>query len=107
MSRKPGEIAEQLCSYYGSKVNTPLRKVFVLAFLAGAYVGFGGFLYIVVTSDATQYLGHGIATFVGGVVFSTALILIVLGGGELFTGNGLLTMAYLSRKVKLNSVLRN
>jgi formate transporter len=78
MSRKSDVIAEQLCSYYGSKVNTPLKKVFVLAILAGAYVGFGGFLYIVVTSDAAQYIGNGLAMYVGGITFSTALVLIVL-----------------------------
>ncbi len=107
MSRKPSEIAEQLCSYYSGKVNTPLRKIFVLAMLAGVYVGFGGFLYIVVTSDAARYLGNGLAMYVGGLAFSTALVLIVLAGGELFTGNGLLTMACLSGRAKLGAVLKN
>jgi formate/nitrite transporter len=107
MSRKPGEIAEAVCSAYGGKIKTPLGKIFVLALLAGAYVGFGGYLFIVVTSDAAKYVGNGLSAFIGGTVFSLGLILIVLGGGELFTGNGLLTLTCLAGKVRLIEVLKN
>ncbi|MCX6648630.1 MAG: formate/nitrite transporter family protein [Candidatus Bathyarchaeota archaeon] len=107
MSRKPGEIAEQVCSSFGSKIKTPIGKVFLLAVLAGAYVGFGGYLFVVVSSDAAAYVGSGLAAFIGGAVFSLGLILIVLGGGELFTGNGLITVACLSGKARFTEVLKN
>jgi formate/nitrite transporter len=107
MSRKPSEIAEQVCSAFGGKIGTPIGKIFVLAILAGAYVGFGGYLFVVVSSDAARYVGNGLASFVGGVVFSLGLILIVLGGGELFTGNGLLTLSCLAGKTRFTKVLKN
>ena len=86
MSRKPSEIAENICNIFGSKIKTPIGKVFLLAILAGAYIGFGGYLFVLVSSDASAYVGRGLTAFIGGVVFSLGLILIVLGGGELFTG---------------------
>lgn len=107
MSRKPGEIAEIVCSAFGGKIGSPLTKVFVLAVLAGAYVGFGGYLFVVVSSDAARYIGNGLAAFVGGAVFSLGLILIVLGGGELFTGNGLLTLSCLAGKARFTEVIKN
>lgn len=81
--------------------------MFLLAVLAGAYVGFGGYLYILVSSDAAAYVGRGLASFLGGVVFSLGLVLIILGGGELFTGNGLITVACLSGKARFTDVLKN
>ena len=107
MSRKPGEIAENICNIFGNKLKTPIGKVFLLAILAGAYIGFGGYLFVLVSSDAAAYVGRGLAAFIGGVVFSLGLILIVLGGGELFTGNGLLTVACLSGKARIAEILKN
>jgi formate transporter len=107
MSRKPREIADYICSQFGGKVKTPVGKVFLLSILAGAYVGFGGYLSLIVTSDASKYVGYGLASLLGGAVFSLGLILIVLGGAELFTGNGLLTVSCLSRKVNFADVVKN
>jgi len=107
MSRKPREIADYVCSLYEGKVKTPVGRLFVLAVLAGAYVGFGGYLYLIVSSDAVAYVGHGIAALLGGATFSLGLILIVLGGAELFTGNGLLTVSCLSKRITTMDVLKN
>ncbi len=107
MSRKPGEVAEVICSLYEGKTRVPLAKVFVLAILAGAYVGFGSYLYMLVTSDSSAYVGRGLSTMIGGVVFSLGLILIILGGGELFTGNGLITTACLSGKARVVDLVKN
>ncbi|HIH88256.1 TPA: formate/nitrite transporter family protein [Candidatus Bathyarchaeota archaeon] len=107
MSRKPAEIAETICSQYNGKTGIPMAKVFLLAILAGAYVSFGGYLFIVVTSDAAAYVGYGLAGVIGGLVFSIGLILIVLGGGELFTGNGLFTISCLSGKARFVDMLKN
>ena len=107
MSRKPREIAEYICSLYEGKIKIPIGRIFLLAVLAGVYVGFGGYLYIVVTSDASTYVGHGVAAVLGGLAFSLGLILIVLGGAELFTGNGLLTVSCLSKRIRVVDVLKN
>jgi formate/nitrite transporter len=107
MSRKPGEVAEVICSLYEGKIRTPLAKVFVLAILAGAYVGFGGYLYMLVTSDAPAYVGRGLSAMIGGTVFSLGLVLIILGGGELFTGNGLITAACLTGRARVVDLVKN
>jgi formate/nitrite transporter len=107
MSRKPREIADYICSVCEGKVKTPVARLLLLAILAGVYVGFGGYLFLIVTSDAATYVGHGVAALLGGVTFSLGLILIVLGGAELFTGNGLLTVSCLSKKISTVDVLKN
>jgi formate/nitrite transporter len=107
LSRKSDEIADLLCSQYSTKTKAPTHKVLLLAILAGAYVGFGGYLYLVVSSDAAAYIGHGLAAIMGGLVFSLGLILIVVAGGELFTGNGLLTLSCLSGKTRWVDALKN
>lgn len=107
MTHRPGDVAETLCSVYSEKVGTPIGRLFVLAVLAGAYVGFGGYAYLVVSSDAPRFVGSGLGGIASGVAFSLALILIVLGGAELFTGNGLQVLGCLSGRVGFGAVLRN
>jgi formate/nitrite transporter len=107
MSRKPREIADYICSLYEGKIKTPIGRLFVLAVLAGAYIGFGGYFYLTVSSDAVAYVGRGLAALLGGLVFSFGLILVVLGGAELFTGNGLLTVSCLSKRITVTDVLKN
>lgn len=105
--RSPKEIAEESCNIGMAKSQLKTTKTFILAVLAGAYIGFGGHLAITVTQDLSKYLGVGFAQFMGGAVFSVGLMLVVIGGAELFTGNNLIIIAYLSRKVKLKDLLRN
>jgi len=75
--------------------------------LAGAYIGFGGQLYSLVTSDLSQSVGFGLAKFIGGLSFSVGLVLVVLSGAELFTGNCLIAMAALSHRIAWKRVVRN
>ncbi len=107
MSRKPSDIAEQVCSVYEGKAKSPLLKVLVLAVLAGAYVSFGSYLFMLVTSDAAGYFGKGPTAMLGGIVFSLGLILIIIGGGELFTGNGLITAACLTGRARVIDLAKN
>ena len=107
LTNRPGDVAERLCEAFSEKASMPISNLFVLSVLAGAYVGFGCYVYLVVSSDASRFIGAGLAGIVSGVVFSLALILIVVGGAELFTGNGLQVLSCLSGRVGLGAVLRN
>jgi formate transporter len=76
-----------------------------LAVLAGAYISLGAMLFIFISTHSS--LGWGLTRFIGGIGFSMGLILIVVGGGELFTGNNLLAMAWASRLVTFREVVWN
>ena len=107
MSRKPKEIAEGVCESGPAKVSLPTGKVLVLAVLAGAYIGFGGHLATVVSQDSRPFVGGGLTSILSGLVFSLGLILVVLGGAELFTGNSLLALPCLRGTVGIGALLRN
>jgi formate transporter len=77
----------------------------MLAVLAGAFISFGALFSTVITADTT--LAPGLSRLLGGLVFSLGLVLVVVGGAELFTGNALIVMAVASRRVRLRSLLRN
>jgi len=76
-----------------------------LAVLGGAHIAFGASLYSVVITGSG--LGAGSTRLLGGLAFSLGLVLIVIGGAELFTGNNLIAMAWASGQVSLGAVARN
>jgi len=80
--------------------------MFALAILAGAFIGVGA-IFCTTVLAGTSTLPYGVARLLGGLVFTTGLILVVVGGAELFTGNNLIIMAFASRKVSLGGLLRN
>jgi formate/nitrite transporter len=82
-------------------------RTFVLSLLAGFYISFGAQLATVVTSDAAAHLGSGVARFLGGSVFSIGLMLVVVCGAELFTGNSLLASSVLDGEIRLSKMLEN
>ena len=69
-------------------------------------VGFGSMFSVVVTAGADGILSYGVIRLLGGMVFSLGLILVIVGGAELFTGNNLMVMACASRRVGVGEVLR-
>ena len=79
--------------------------MFLLAVLAGAFIGFGGAAYTAVMSGVDATLGP--ARMLGGLVFSLGLILVIVGGAELFTGNALMVMAAVDRKISVRQLLRS
>ncbi|MDF1587760.1 MAG: formate/nitrite transporter family protein [Gammaproteobacteria bacterium] len=85
--------------------NDPLR-VFALAILAGAFIAFGALLYTLVTYDSAD-IAAGVTRLLGGFVFCLGLILVVVAGAELFTGNNLIVMAYVDKKVTLSQLVQN
>ena len=97
-----GTLAERISV---SKATLPWVNVAILGILAGAYIGFGAALATLVTSDAGGYFGFGVTKLFGGLVFSVGLILVVVAGAELFTGNNLMVAGALGRQLTLRQML--
>lgn len=84
----------------------PAGKMFALAVLAGAFIAFGAVFSTTVVTGTSE-LGYGVSRLLGGVTFSLGLILVVVGGAELFTGNNLVVMAVASGRVSYIQLLRS
>lgn len=83
------------------------QKMLILAILAGAYIGFGAHLSTVVTTDLMSRVGYGLTRYVAGISFSLGLVLVVVAGAELFTGNVLMLSGLAAKKINLCGLLRN
>ncbi|NWF69009.1 MAG: formate/nitrite transporter family protein [Chloroflexi bacterium] len=103
----PAEIAERASAMGVKKATLGIVNMFVLAVLAGGFIALGGLFATVVTAGSGGVLPYGVVRLLFGVVFCLGLILIILAGAELFTGNTLITMAWASRKVSTRALLRN
>ncbi len=105
--RTPAEISHDVLAAGIDKSRLALGTMLLMGFLAGAYVGMGGYFMLVVTQDAAQVAGVGISKLLGGVVFSLGLFLVLTAGAELVTGNCLMTIACLSKKISFPAMMRN
>ncbi|MHC4647149.1 MAG: formate/nitrite family transporter [Planctomycetota bacterium] len=101
----PAQMAARVEKAGIVKGNLDFLSTFTLAVVAGAFIAFGAVLYTYVIHDST--LSAGLTKLIGGLVFCLGLILVIVAGAELFTGNNLIVMAYVSRKVTLEQLLRN
>src|SRR5215471_9218250 len=101
----PAEIKEAVEKVGVKKANLPLLASFMLAIVAGGGVGFGALYYTIVASDPS--LSFAVTRVLGGLVFTLGLVLVLVGGAELFTGNNLIVMAWASGKVSTREMLRN
>lgn len=90
--RMPPEIAKQAESIYAKKTDIDTSKLMVLAMLAGCYIAFGSLLSQVVLAGAAGAAPFGVVQLLAGAAFSVGLILVVVGGAELFTGNTLMVI---------------
>ena len=103
----PAETARAVVEN-GKRVLTQSRlRTLVLSLLAGFYIAFGAQLSTVVTQDAANFVGKGIAALLGGSAFSIGLMLVVICGAELFTGNSLLTSSALHGEISWGKLLEN
>lgn len=84
-------------------------SVFVLGVLAGAFIAFGAVFATTVGAGnvGPEPIPYGLMRLLTGIVFSTGLILVIVGGAELFTGNNMLVMAWANGKVTTRAVLLN
>lgn len=101
----PRQIAEKVQAVGVGKAHLAALPTIMLGIVAGGFIGLGALYYTVIVSDT--HLPFGFARVLGGIAFSTGLILVVIAGAELFTGNNLLVMAWADRKITLAELLRN
>jgi formate/nitrite transporter len=88
------------------KAQTDFWTMLALAVLAGAFIAAGA-LYSTTVSAGAAALPYGVGRLLAGFVFCLGLILVIVAGAELFTGNNLIVMAWAGRKVKTRLLLRN
>ena len=105
----PAQIAMRVREAGETKATMPVLTMFALAILAGAFIALGSlFFTITMTSGTTgQAPIFGLMRLAGGLTFSLGLILVVVGGAELFTGNNLIAMAWASGRVTTQQVMRD
>lgn len=101
----PKEIAQRVNDVGVVKVHLPFLSLFMLGVLAGAFIGLGALNFVLIKSDAS--LSFATSQVVGGLAFSLGLILVIVAGAELFTGNNLLIMAWAGGKISSVELLRN
>ncbi|CAH8290874.1 formate/nitrite transporter [Mariniflexile fucanivorans] len=106
----PKEVIEIVSVLAQNKGSYKISKTLILAFLAGAYIAFGGLLAIVVGGGSPVLAANnpGITKFLFGAMFPVGLVLVVIVGAELFTGNNAYFIPnVLSKKQRISAVLKN
>lgn len=101
----PAQMAQHVERVGVAKARLGALPTLMLGVLAGAFIAFGAMFYTLVVTHAE--LGFGPARLLGGVAFSLGLVLVVVGGAELFTGNNLIVMAWAHRKITTAALARN
>jgi formate/nitrite transporter len=102
----PPEMARKAEAVGVAKVGLDAATTFALSVLAGAFIAMGAVFATTATTGGDE-LPYGVARLLGGLTFSLGLILVVVAGAELFTGNNLIVMAWASRRVSTLRLLRN
>ncbi|NWF73331.1 MAG: formate/nitrite transporter family protein [Nitrospirae bacterium] len=105
----PAQIAMRVREVGETKATMPVLTMFALAILAGAFIALGSLFFTITMTTGTtgQPPAFGLIRLAGGLTFSLGLILVVVGGAELFTGNNLIAMAWASGRVTTQQVMRN
>jgi formate/nitrite transporter len=101
----PEEVARRVTALCVTKSRATLLSLAMLGMLAGAFIGLGALFSVIVLSDAS--LGYAASRVLAGVVFSLGLLLVVVAGAELFTGNNLLAMGWAAGVIGTRDVARN
>ena len=102
----PADMATKAEAIGIKKASLGFLDMFALAILAGAFIGTGA-IYATTVWTGSGALPYGVSRLLGGLVFCLGLILVVVAGAELFTGNNLIVMAWASHKVTTSALLRN
>ena len=102
----PAEIAEKAEAVGVLKARLDVVSLLALAILAGAFIALGAMFATTVLAGADGVLPFGVSRLLAGVAFCLGLVLVVLGGAELFTGNTLMVMAWAAGKMRLRDMLR-
>ena len=102
----PAEVAAKTVNVGIKKANLDFWTMFFLALLGGAYIAIGSILATTVATNGPDF-PYGVNALLKGLIFSVGLILVLVAGAELFTGNNLILMAVLAKKVTVVKMLRN
>ncbi|HSI97339.1 MAG TPA: formate/nitrite family transporter [Gaiellaceae bacterium] len=102
----PAEVARKASTVGVSKAGMETANVFVLSVLAGAFIALGAIFATTVAAGGGE-LPYGVVRLLAGLVFTLGLILVIVAGAELFTGNNLIVMAWASREVSTGKLLGN
>jgi formate/nitrite transporter len=103
----PPQIAVRVREVGIAKATAPIATTLGLAVLAGAFISLGALFYTVTVTGGPSRAPFGLTRLVGGMAFSLGLVLVVVGGAELFTGNNLIAMAWAAGRITTRQVLRN
>jgi formate transporter len=115
----PADMAAKAEQVGVRKANLQWAPMFALAVLAGAFIALGAIFATTVSAGSmatttpdgaaafSTGLTYGVVRLLSGLVFSLGLILVIVGGAELFTGNNLIVMAWANRKVSTTLLLKN
>ena len=102
----PDEMARKAEQVGVAKAGMSTANTFALSVLAGAFIALGSIFATTVTAGGGD-VPFGVLRLLGGLAFSLGLILVIVAGAELFTGNNLIVMAWASRRVRTSQVVRN
>ncbi|MBE0685136.1 MAG: formate/nitrite transporter family protein [Anaerolineaceae bacterium] len=102
----PTEMAQKAEDVGLNKANLDFWTLFALSVLAGAFIGLGA-IFATTISTGGAALPYGVNRLLTGLTFCLGLILVIVGGAELFTGNTLIIMGFMSGKVPIVKLLRN
>ena len=106
--KSPADTAKAISATAGAKDSAKLTNVILLSFLAGAYIAFGGLLAIVATGGMKGVVPAGFEKFVFGAVFPVGLMIVVIAGSELFTGNVMfMTLGVLDGTASVGGLAKN
>lgn len=100
----PKEIIEANMKGAVTKATLPLARMIVLGMMAGMFIALGGAISNTAVHDIANV---GLARTLAGTIFPVGLLMIILVGGELFTGNCLMIMATMNKQIKVSALLRN
>lgn len=102
----PPEIAAKAVNVGIKKAGLDFWTMFLLALFGGAYIAIGAVLATTIGTNGAEF-PYGVNTLLKGLIFTVGLILVIVAGAELFTGNNLMLLAVLSKKITLGKMLRN
>ena len=103
----PAEIAELWVQSGVKKAQLPPYKMLVLGLLAGMFIGFGAHAFLLATTAGGDAFSVMLEKLIGAALFPVGLMLVILCGAELFTGNNLMTLALMDRKITWGKMLLN
>jgi len=103
----PKEVYQTMVESNTLKTKSGFLQTSILGFLGGAYVALGGLTYTIATTGTTEKLGAGASKIIGGIAFSLGLILVMLAGAQLFTGNTLIFGSFMEKQVSILKMIKN